>query len=266
MTKREPLIMIAIGTKGVGKTYTTRKEIAHQVIKNRRKVLIYDASLDPELIHYKTLAPEKLPDFVKSKTPEIRRVLAVDAYGRELATDAKVERLKYILNTFRGGILVLEDFNKYVTETNTLQELIGAITTNRHRNLDIIFHYQSLRAVTTRMFQNTRVFRMHKDLESPDAYKERLADKYELFKLASLIVDNEYRKGSSEGKRFYLYVLADDFKLIGATTQQFEQACQKYLFANRSLIKKIQQEQNLATEAQAIAFFVQDRKSLYLKN
>lgn len=258
------MIMIAVGTKGVGKTYTTRKEIAYQVMRNKRKVLIYDASLDPELKNYKTLPKNFLPDFVKIKKPEIRRILATDDYGRELATEEKVELLKYILSTFRGGILVLEDFNKYVTNTNELQELIGVITTNRHRNLDIIFHYQSLRAVTTRMFQNTRCFRLHKDLESPDTFKERLSDKYELFKLAYLIVDDEYRKGTPEGKRFYLYVLTDDFKIIGATETQFSLACKKYLWANRNLIKRIKDEQNLPNEEAAIAFFIKDRKSLYL--
>ena len=265
MNKREPMIMIAVGTKGVGKTYTTRKEIAYQVIQNKRKVLIYDASLDPELKNYKTLPKQYISKFAKSRKPEIRRVLAVDEYGRELPTDGKLELLKYILENFRNGILVLEDFNKYVTNPNELQELIGVITTNRHRNLDIIFHYQSLRAVTTRMFQNTRCFRVHKDLESPDTFKERLSDKYELFKLAYLIVDNEYRKGTEQGKRFYLYVLTDDFKIIGASQEQFAQACQKYLWANRTLLKRIKEEQNLSNEQAAINFFIQDRKSLYLK-
>jgi len=263
MPKREPMIMIAVGTKGVGKTYTTRKEIAYQVIHNKRKVLLYDASLDPELVNYKTLPKEFIPQFVKSKKAEIRRILATDAYGRELDTEGKIELLRYILANFRNGILVLEDFNKYVTNPNELQELIGAITTNRHRNLDIIFHFQSLRAVTTRLFQNTRCFRLHKDLESPDTFKDRLADKYELFKIAYLIVDNEYRKGTPEGKRFYLYVLTDDFKIIGATEKQFSQACKKYLWANRNLLKRIKDEQNLLSELEAINFFIQDRKNLY---
>ncbi len=265
MSKREPMIMIAVGTKGVGKTYTTRKEIAYQVIHNKRKVLIYDASLDPELKNYKTLPKNFISKFAESRKPEIRRVLAVDEYGRELATDEKIELLKYILENFKNGILVLEDFNKYVTNPNELQELIGVITTNRHRNLDIIFHYQSLRAVTTRMFQNTRCFRVHKDLESPDTFKERLSDKYELFKLAYLIVDSEYRKGTPAGKRFYLYVLTDDFKIIGATEKQFEEACKKYIWANKSLLKRIKDENNLANEDEAVQFFIQDRKTLYLK-
>jgi hypothetical protein len=256
--------MVAIGTKGVGKTYQTRKEITYAVMVNKRKVLIYDASLDPELSKYKTLDPKDIGLFNKSKKPEIRRIVALDKYGKELNMEQKRDLLNTILNTFRGGILVLEDFSKYIVQTNQNIEVISAITTNRHRNLDIILHYQSLRALDTRMFQNVRCVRMHKDLESPDTFRTRLSDKYELFKIASLIVDAAYRNGTDEGKRFFLYILTDDFKIIGASQEQFENACKKYLYGNRAMFKQLKDENDLATDEQALAFFIEDRTNLYL--
>ncbi|GIW70423.1 MAG: hypothetical protein KatS3mg101_1170 [Patescibacteria group bacterium] len=162
---REPALMTVIGAKGTGKTYTTRKELAAQV-KRGRKVLIYDASLDPELSHYRPIAPDYIQEYAFYKGPAIVRVPAIDKHGNELATSEKVELLKQILQSYRNGILLLEDFNKYVTDATELKELLGVITTNRHKNLDIILHYQSLRAVYTRIFQNSTIFRMHKDLES----------------------------------------------------------------------------------------------------
>ncbi len=108
--KREPFIQACIGGKGVGKTYTTRKEVANAV-KNGRKTLLFDASLDPELINYKPLRLEDIPTFMKQKTPEIRRILGVDKFGQELSAEGKLTMLKDILGVFRGGILVIEDFN-----------------------------------------------------------------------------------------------------------------------------------------------------------
>jgi hypothetical protein len=262
---REPAIMVVVGCKGVGKTHKTREEVKYQAEYNKRKTIVYDPSLDPEL-KYKTISIEHVSKFFDKsyKIAEIRRVLGVDKYGKELTTDGKKELLKQLLEVSKNGILWLEDFNKYITNERDIQELIGLMTTNRHKNLDIIFHYQSLKAVYTRMFQNTRIFRLHKDLESVDTFADRLADKYEMFKLAQLIIDAEYRKGTPEGKRFFLYVLTDDFKIIGATLKQFQNACTKYLYANRTLLKRVKDENNLKSEQEAIAFFVKDRASLYL--
>ncbi len=48
---RECFIQACVGGKGVGKTYTTRKEVANAV-KNGRKVLLFDASLDPSNVNF----------------------------------------------------------------------------------------------------------------------------------------------------------------------------------------------------------------------
>jgi hypothetical protein len=256
------MIMIVTGKKGVGKTWVTRKELAHSVLKNKRKVLIYDASIDPELSKYKTLDRAHVSMYAKSKKADIRRVVAVDKFKQELSIDEKKELLKEIVKNFHTGVLLLEDFNKYITSPTELQELLGTIVANRQKNLDIIIHFQSLRAVTTRLFQNTFCFRLHKDLEPPDTFKERLADKFEMFKIATLIVDNEYLK---DNKRFYLYVITDDYKIQGATTEQFAEACIKYLSAYPATLKRIKAENALKTDKEAVSFFIADREKLYLR-
>ncbi len=259
---REHFIQACVGGKGVGKTYTTRLEIAN-AIKNGRKALIFDASLDPELTNYKPLRLEDIGAFMKQKTPEIRRILGVDRFGQELSAEGKLEMLKDILSVFRGGILVIEDFNNYAVQVNHIPELIGIITTNRHKNLDIIFHFQSLKALDTRMFQNVKWVRLHKDLENPDTMKDRLSDKYELFKIASIIVDTEFRKDTPKGRRFYCYVATDAFKIHGVTNKQFANACVKYLKENNSQISKIKKANSLKTDIEAYKYFISEKKQLY---
>ncbi len=148
-------------------------------------------------------------------------------------------------------------------QVNHIPELIGTITTNRHKNLDIIFHFQSLKALDTRMFQNVKWVRMHKDLENPDTMKDRLSDKYEVFKIASIIIDTEYRKDTPKGKRFYCYVATDVLKIHGVTSKQFTNACIKYLKENSTQISKIKRANSLKTDAEAFKYFIEEKKQAY---
>ncbi|GIW70422.1 MAG: hypothetical protein KatS3mg101_1169 [Patescibacteria group bacterium] len=64
-------------------------------------------------------------------------------------------------------------------------------------------------------------------------------------------------------KYFYLYVLTDKFKIIGATYDAFKRACKKYLYSNNAVLKRIQAEERL-NEEEAINFFIEQRAGLYL--
>jgi hypothetical protein len=148
---REPQLIIATGTKGVGKTYTTCSVIQEYLTPNiklkkpARKVLIFDVNgeyTNEELIKNKfrfrtqTLALKDLEAWSKQKRIEVRRILPVDADGNEVGIEKYPEILKAILHFYRGGMLILEDINKYLIETRDAS-IVGALTTNRHKDLDI---------------------------------------------------------------------------------------------------------------------------------
>ena len=143
---REPQLIVATGKKGVGKTYTTKIAISSYVRPNSktgkraRKVLIYDVNMEYD--QYKAIGLNDLVRFSKQKRAEIRRVLPITEEGKIAHIDEIIDILYEILEKFRGGLLVLEDINRYLVETRS-KEVIGTLATNRHRDMDIIIHLQN---------------------------------------------------------------------------------------------------------------------------
>lgn len=237
--------------KGVGKTFTTCKIIEDYLTPiialgiKARKVLIFDANgeySNDELIknghrfRTRVLALRDLPEWTKQKRIEVCRILPVDANGNEVGTEKYPEILNYILHYYRGGMLVLEDINKYLVETRDAK-IIGALTTNRHRDLDIYIHLQSLAPLTTRMWQNLNYVRFHYQKDSIDRYKARIPN-YESFKIAELMVNEKYYMGD---EHFYCYV--DENKLRGNFTKlDLIVACRQYLELHPQRVKSIQQK------------------------
>lgn len=261
---REPQLIIATGTKGVGKTYKTCEIIQDYLTPNiaigkkARKVLIFDANgeySNEEIakngfrFRTKVLALKDMEEWTKQKRVEVRRILPVDADGNEVGTEQYSEILGVILHYYRGGMLVLEDINKYLTETRDAK-IIGALTTNRHRDLDIYIHLQSLAPLTTRMWQNANVVRFHYQMDDIDRYKARIPN-YELFKVAQLMVNEKYFSGE---ERFFCYVMNQINKIRGAFSKRdFIVACRMYLELHPAKVKSIQQKYGKGYEAKVRA-------------
>lgn len=250
---REPQLIIGTGTKGVGKTFKTEEivqgYITPDISKNKkaRKVLIFDANgeyTNEEIakngfrFRTKVLALKDIEEWTKQKRVEVRRILPVDINGNEVGTEQYAEILGVILHYYKGGMLILEDINKYLTETKNAK-IIGALTTNRHRDLDIYIHLQSLAPLTTRMWQNANVVRFHYQMDDIDRYKNRIPN-YELFKIAQLMVNEKYFSGE---ERFYCYVMNQLNKIKGKFTKKdFIVACRMYLELHPSKVKSLQQK------------------------
>lgn len=252
---REPQLIIATGTKGVGKTYRTCMEIQDYITPNyenekpARKVLIFDVNgeyTNDELqknnfrFRTQTLALRDLEEWSKQKRIEVRRILPVDADGNKVGIDKYPEILKIILHYFKGGMLILEDINKYLIETRDAS-IVGALTTNRHNDLDIYIHLQSLAPLTTRMWQNANVIRFHYQMDDIDRYKGRIPN-FELCKISQLLVNSIYARGG-KNERFYCYVMNQDNKILGNYDRvDFLAACREYLDRNphkvNTLMKK----------------------------
>jgi hypothetical protein len=58
--------------------------------------------------------------------------------------------------------------------------------------------------------------RFHKNVESVERHKNKFPDKYEMMRIAEIIVNNEYHKGNN---RFFLYVDMDEEKIRGELIQ-----------------------------------------------
>lgn len=232
MSEREPILMSVTGQKGVGKTYTTKQTIDDYVKDNPktgkkgRKVLIYDINM--EYTDYKVLDVKDVGKFARQKKVEVRRVLPVWE-GKTAELDEMVEILHLIVRSYRGGMLILEDINKYLIQAKS-PKIIGLLATNRHRDLDIICHFQSLSALDPRMWQNTSFVRFHSQIDDISRYKNRIPN-FEMFKIAQCLVDYRYLK--VKDKRFYCFVACEDNYIAGDFTKRdFRKACMEYLEQN----------------------------------
>lgn len=251
---REPILMAVVGMKKVGKTFTTTKSLDSystpnsKTGKKARKVLIYDVNM--EYTQYKAIEVKHLKKFTNQRKIEIRRILPINEDGSEANLSEMLEIMNVIIKSFRGGMLVLEDINRYLIASKTV-DVIGLLATNRHRDLDIICHFQSLSALDPRMWQNTSMVRFHYQMDDIKRYKNRIPN-YELFKIAQCLVNYKYLKVGD--KRFYCYVANDENFITGNFTRvDFKYACSEYLERNSSLITNMARRYGTGQDARVRA-------------
>ena len=151
---REPKLGVAVGKKGVGKTYTTDKVIQSYVQGNPskgvkpRRALILD--VNDEFEHIKALRVKDVMKFSVHPTVEARRIRPFMEDGQKMTIREIQETLFEILRHYRGGLLLIEDINRYISD-QLPNDVVGAICTNRHSDTDIILHFQSIGRVTTKI-------------------------------------------------------------------------------------------------------------------
>jgi len=229
---REPKLLVAVGKKGCGKSFATKKMMQQYAHENpRRRVLILD--VNDEYYDIKAIRIQDISLFSIHPTIEIRRIRPFLDNGKKMTLDDIASTLFIILDTFRNGLLLVEDINKYISDTMP-NDLVGAICTNRHIGVDIIMHYQSIGRITSKVWQNLNIIRMHKITDSVKKHKHKFEDKYEYISLAEIIINQEYDKGN---KHYFLYVDIDDEKIYGSITEaQFENAVNIFIQNNYSNI------------------------------
>lgn len=237
---REPKLGMAVGKKGIGKTYQTKMVLNSYVYGNPekgvkpRKVLILD--VNDEFTQYRAISMKDLVKFSVMPFAEIRRVRPFnEETGIRLTLKEVSDCLWEILHYFRGGMLLIEDINKYVSDFLP-NDLVGAICSNRHTDLDIIMHFQSIGRITTKIWQNANWLRFHKNSDSVERHKNKFPDKYELFSIAENIVNSQYFNGNP---RYFLYVDLDEEKIRGKITPAIiNSAVDEYLSKNFNRVVK----------------------------
>jgi choline kinase len=200
-------------------------------VSPKRRVLILD--VNDEFTDVKAIRIQDVGVFSVHPMIEIRRIRPFLDNGKKMTLDDIANTLFLILENYRNGLLLIEDINKYISDTMP-NDLVGAICTNRHIGVDIIIHYQSIGRITSKVWQNLNVIRMHKITDAVKRHKHKFEDKFEYLSIAEILINQEYEKGN---KRFFLYVNVDDEKVYGAfTKQQFENAVTIFIQNNYSNI------------------------------
>ena len=232
---REPLLLVGIGKKGVGKSYTTEKMIYSYVQGNPskgvppRRALIID--VNDEYYNIKAIRIQDVALFSAHPLIEVRRIRPFMDDGTKMSLDDIAQTLFVVLQTFKNGLLLVEDINKYISDTMP-NDLVGAICTNRHIGVDIILHYQSIGRITSKVWQNVNVLRLHKFTDAVKRHKHKYEDKYEYLSVAEIIINKRYEDGD---KRFFVYADIDNEKIYGGfTDEEFDSAVNIFIQNNYS--------------------------------
>jgi hypothetical protein len=251
MGRREAMLGIAIGRKGVGKTYTTLEVMQQYLVGNPktgakpRKILILDVNNEfgnvkedqnPQFAHIKALKLEDVRKFTLSNKVEARRVSVLKPEGGKMNLVELADALHHILENYENGLLLVEDLTKFVSDSLP-SDLIGSICTQRHVSVDVIIHFQSVgKAAHPKLWSNCNWLRFHKCDDTTERHKNKFAGNIDHLKILEKMVDIEYEKGN---KRFYAYLNKDDHCVQGAfTKQQFQYAVYQYLQDNYSKVVK----------------------------
>jgi hypothetical protein len=256
MAEREAGMMTCSGLQGVGKTYQNMhiiKEYVKDKIYNKvrgRQCLIFDTNGEYTLEQFskndipnfdpKRIAIKDVEDWCRMGNAECRRIDA-----KNLGIAEKKAAVEYLMKVYRNGMLVLEDINTYILNLTHMEDIVGGLVNLRHRAVDVLISYQSLRPVEPRIWQNSRWIRMHYQADNVNDIKGKLPNPT-LFKLAQILVNNRYHNGD---KRFFVYIFNFQNKIEGNfTKKEFMDACTQYLNANKKYIKEYAEMHNTSME------------------
>lgn len=268
---------VAVGFMGVGKTYTTGRLI-DDYVKNgangweARPVLVFDTNAEAQYSDFKPIDFDvtQANDFKRAiqirniRAPGKYRILPYRKDRTPMTTSDMVVTAVTVCKHFRNGLLVLEDINKY-TGYSYKQDLIGMFMGMRHLGVDLILHFQSLRAVPTRIWTNMTFLRWHKQADPIFKFKDRIAN-FELFSIAEEIVNVNYVRD----QHYYLYVHNLKHKLIGVSEEQFREGATAYILRNRPELGRLTSDINTDGSKKykgtkdAIDSFIEQKAKQYL--
>lgn len=229
---REPQLGVAVGKRGIGKTYTTLSIMrdyitGHGGKSQPRRVLILD--VNDEFTQVKAIRLNDVALFSRHPRIEARRVRPFNEDGSKMTLRDVCDTLYVILEDFKGGLLLIEDINKYLTH-HLPKDVVGAICTNRHSDLDIILHYQAIGKMPTTVWENANWIRFHKNNQSVDRHQKKFEDRYELMKLVEKMVDRQFEQGN---ERFFVYADLDHSKIKGRFSKEMSaSAVEDYMTEN----------------------------------
>lgn len=188
-------LTLAVGKKGVGKTYSLM-QLIRQYVKSvgggkGSKVLVYD--VNKEYVEIKTLALKDLLRFVTSPKPEARRILPIHDDGTPMSTIEMQQTLFFILRYVYNLMLVIEDLNAYIGHSIS-EKLIALLAVQRHKSVDTFIHFQAKnRSLNPTLLGQTNMIRIFKTTDTYQQFENRTAGHSEILILAETLVDIKYK-------------------------------------------------------------------------
>jgi hypothetical protein len=276
MELREPTLEVAIGFRGVGKTFTFDSISNDYVRELKRPILVVDVNNEFEdrnrLFGYKAIdfdITEK-DGFVRAeqirniKAPGKYRIIPYKKNRQPMTINELLLTAQTVVSYFRNGLVLLEDLNKY-TNSHFKQEFIGTFIGLRHVGVDLVLHFQSLHAIPPKVWDGMQHLRWHKCAEKIIKYKDHVTN-YELFAIAEAIVDYKYRSN----QRYFLWLDALENK-IRTNPEDFRKGCEIYLSQNAGALRGLMSEIDIdaggkkyKTQKEAIDSFIQIKTEEYL--
>lgn len=244
---REATLGIAIGKKGVGKSYSTlamiQTVLRHQ--KKPRKVLILDVNNEfgdvqkdqnKNFANIRAISLSDIKKWCYNGIIEARRVTVMKEGGGKMTLKETADALAVILDNFQNGLLLIEDITKFVSDSLP-GDLIGAICTQRHVSCDVILHFQSVgKMANPKLYANCNWLRVHKTDDTVKRHESKFGEDVTHLYLAEKLVELQYEKGN---KRFFVFVDKDMKNVKGAFTRaMFQEAVESYLVDNYNLVEK----------------------------
>lgn len=159
---KERVLQIVVGCRASGKTVLTKDAIKKYRKKfPKEKILILD--FYNEYDEYKTLDVNDINKYNNSTTGiEPRRIVC------DLKTAHN--QIRKVVSDFRNGLLVVEE-NHFFNNIKQQHLLMGLVTCNRTKDIDVILHYSSINQVPIKIYQNASFFRVHRNIENIDLRK-----------------------------------------------------------------------------------------------
>ena len=264
---RQPMMMVCCGRRATGKSVETIQTMYGYVngtpsknIKGR-KALIFDVNNEFGTFDFKgethsirTLPLSYLSQFCHpTSAVQIRRIPPYFEDGERMTSDDMSKTLIMILKDFKNGVILIEDINKYVSDTPKA-DIIGSIATLRQSGNDAIVHYQNIgRVGNPKILGNTNIIRLHKTNDSVAKHASKFEDKVDILSIAEKIVNTKYyigmkhnldskdpeEKKLAELRFSYVYINLDFNKIQGEfTKQEAQNAIQDYVAENYSKLMR----------------------------
>ena len=213
--KRDASLVVRCAKKGHGKTYNTFESLLEYVaglasrgIKPRRGLLV---DFNNEFSFVPAIALRDIRRWCDYGMVELRRIslfkMIEDAdiritkkkklfdvpYG-PMTTNEKANSLDYVLNNFHTGAILIEDINRYIPD-NFSRDVIGNIISQRHKNTDLIIHFQNIgRFGHPKILANANYLCFHYCSDEVERHSDKFLELTKPLSLMEIIIQAHHKK------------------------------------------------------------------------